>query len=666
MTVIAALAAAAPDLPVLPKRSLVEVAVAGADDCRLLQNLGADVLDVRADVIRCLATGEQIDRFRSMGFPVVVLLEDYTAHDPCADSSRLGFYHTYAELRDSLTALALRHPDICRLETLGVSVQGRLLLGLRVSANIGRRENEPRLRLDGNIHGDEKVGCEVALYAAYVLADSYGLSPRVTALVNSTEILCVPMVNPDGAVANQRYNANGVDLNRDFGYMWDAWGQSPDWFSQPETRALRLDCERNRYAMSISFHSGAKVVIYPWMYTPVPTADDLLFKRLVYAYYSSTGYDTMRSYRWYQTHGQSFDSRYGLDGTLEITTELHDWNPPVESLDYYCRLNREAILYFLEKSLTGIHGTVTDASSGMPVSALIRLGPLSDGRDWFVYSSAENGDFHRPVLPGTYVLRVSANGYRDTFVTGVRVPDTLTPVVVDVALQPGSTAAARGLVCVQQNDTTGLVNTSLTHWALGMPDQRSYSMSFRGRLVVDMGAGSEVTNGPGPDLAVVECPDTTDTVVVSAGRTWNGPWTYVGTGVGTCSLDLAGSGIDTARYLLVRDGSHRPNTSPTDGYDLDAVIALNHCVGLAGGPGMPEATPEHRAATIVRSVLFLPEASCGLRVTSCELLDVSGRRVLNLKPGANDVSRLAPGVYFVRAVSRKLSAVSFRKVVLTR
>jgi len=50
------------------------------------------------------------------------------------------------------------------------------------------------------------------------------------------------------------------------------------------------------------------------------------------------------------------------------------------------------------------------------------------------------------------------------------------------------------------------------------------------------------------------------------------------------------------------------------------------------------------------------------------LLDISGRNVLDLAPGANDVNRLAPGVYFVRlwpsAVSRQPLAVT--KVVVTR
>ncbi|MFO7650011.1 MAG: hypothetical protein R6X13_01535, partial [bacterium] len=52
-------------------------------------------------------------------------------------------------------------------------------------------------------------------------------------------------------------------------------------------------------------------------------------------------------------------------------------------------------------------------------------------------------------------------------------------------------------------------------------------------------------------------------------------------------------------------------------------------------------------ATIVRGVLRMsrPLTADGLRQ---ELIDATGRKVLDLKAGDNDVSRLAPGVYFVR------------------
>jgi len=63
---------------------------------------------------------------------------------------------------------------------------------------------------------------------------------------------------------------------------------------------------------------------------------------------------------------------------------------------------------------------------------------------------------------------------------------------------------------------------------------------------------------------------------------------------------------------------------------------------------------------IVRGVLFLPEAS-GPKARAASLLDISGRKVLDLLPGPNDVRALAPGVYFVREPPQAV-----RKVVLTR
>jgi hypothetical protein len=67
-------------------------------------------------------------------------------------------------------------------------------------------------------------------------------------------------------------------------------------------------------------------------------------------------------------------------------------------------------------------------------------------------------------------------------------------------------------------------------------------------------------------------------------------------------------------------------------------------------------------ATVVRGVLFVPPAKGKERMASGDLLDISGRTVLELRSGSNDVSQLAPGVYFVRAeVTGRRS-----KVILTR
>jgi hypothetical protein len=86
--------------------------------------------------------------------------------------------------------------------------------------------------------------------------------------------------------------------------------------------------------------------------------------------------------------------------------------------------------------------------------------------------------------------------------------------------------------------------------------------------------------------------------------------------------------------------------------------------GVEESPGV-KARTANRGATIVRGMLCLPDGSSTSSSPSW-LLDIAGRMVIALRPGANDVSRLSPGVYFVRAVGRELSAVSCQKVVLTR
>ena len=79
---------------------------------------------------------------------------------------------------------------------------------------------------------------------------------------------------------------------------------------------------------------------------------------------------------------------------------------------------------------------------------------------------------------------------------------------------------------------------------------------------------------------------------------------------------------------------------------------------------VPGSTP---TATVVRSVLLLPAYGEG-RKANGELLDVYGRKVAELHPGANDVRGLSPGVYFVREAQAQAQAQaqSIRKVVVTR
>ena len=92
-------------------------------------------------------------------------------------------------------------------------------------------------------------------------------------------------------------------------------------------------------------------------------------------------------------------------------------------------------------------------------------------------------------------------------------------------------------------------------------------------------------------------------------------------------------------------------------------------VGFAGGVEeghKPRAPSSKLEPTVVRGVLFLPGDRRPGTGDRAALLDISGRKVLDLKPGSNDVRALAPGVYFVIEAQAQAQAQAIRKVVVTR
>jgi hypothetical protein len=73
--------------------------------------------------------------------------------------------------------------------------------------------------------------------------------------------------------------------------------------------------------------------------------------------------------------------------------------------------------------------------------------------------------------------------------------------------------------------------------------------------------------------------------------------------------------------------------------------------GIAEEPQAASSKPQ-AIATLVRGRLILPSAFFTL-TSDFGLFDNTGRRVLQLRPGANDLSRLPAGVYFVRTMSER-------------
>ncbi len=100
----------------------------------------------------------------------------------------------------------------------------------------------------GGTHGDEPA--TVLLLQGFVhSAGRNGLPPCPT--------IVVPLANPDGYLLGTRYNARGVDLNRNFGFTWRADCEEPSGpgpWSEPESVALRDFIVAWRPAKIVSLH----------------------------------------------------------------------------------------------------------------------------------------------------------------------------------------------------------------------------------------------------------------------------------------------------------------------------------------------------------------------------------------------------------------------------
>lgn len=106
--------------------------------------------------------------------------------------------------------------------------------------------------------------------------------------------------------------------------------------------------------------------------------------------------------------------------------------------------------------------------------------------------------------------------------------------------------------------------------------------------------------------------------------------------------------------------------SSRTGYKNQIWYNTHSVGGQAEQPGGLLTTRE-LGATVVSGVLFLTEASSP-KPQAAGLMDISGRKVLDIRPGANDVRALAPGVYFIGEGlgTRGQGLGRIRKVIVTR
>jgi len=345
-------------------------------------------------------------------------------------------YPTYTQYDSIMRKFQADYPQLCRLDTIGTSIMGRLVLVLKVSDNVNADEPEPEVFYSSTIHGDELGGFVLMLRLADHLLKNYNTDQRIKNLVDNLEIWINPLANPDGTyrtgneiISPTRYNTSGIDLNRNFPDP-----MNPSIVPEKENIDMMAFMRKRRFVLSANFHSGFEVVNYPWdrWYSKYHADND-------WFYYISRKYaDTVHVYSgpaymnyydngvtrgadWYVIYGGRQDFiTWELQGR-EVTIELDDTKQtPAAQLELLWMYNRQSLIGYLENALYGIHGRVVDAVTKKPVPAKIYI-PGHDKDSSHVYADTLTGYFTRFLAQGSWNLTLSATGYRDTTVNGVNV-----------------------------------------------------------------------------------------------------------------------------------------------------------------------------------------------------------------------------------------------------
>ncbi len=312
-------------------------------------------------------------------------------------------YHTFDEMEQILQNIAEDYPDITSLYSIGKSYEGRDVWCLEISDNPGVDEEEPGVFYMGLHHAREWPTLEICLYIADNLTSQYGTDPDITDVVDNRRLWLVPCVNPDGYHychdlgndwrKNRHYFPDfsirgtwGVDLNRNYGGSsngdaWGSWGSlgpgsashvsssevycGPFALSELETQTIRDVFLENDICASISWHTFAELVMWPWGYsTNAKTPDDEYMAYVGTQIASritnqdgSGNYTPTQSSGLYPTTGDTTDWAYGyghyvqgrptFSYTIEACSSFH---PSESYLDQICRENFDGALYLLQEA----------------------------------------------------------------------------------------------------------------------------------------------------------------------------------------------------------------------------------------------------------------------------------------------------------------------------
>ncbi|UCE18384.1 MAG: hypothetical protein JSV84_16250 [Gemmatimonadota bacterium] len=368
--------------------------------------------DPEGNTVDVILELEHLQNVEALRLPVSVLIDDLHAYE--RDLRLKGYldrFHTYAQMLGELERIAAEHPDIAKLFDIGDSwektqgIADRDIWAMKISDNVERQEvQEAEVLYMGCHHAREIITPEILLALMDYLVEHYGSDSSVTDLVDNRQLWFVPMVNPDGHSyvwttniwwrKNRKDNGDGtfgVDLNRNYGYMWgyNNVGSSsrsssetyrgPAPFSEPETQAVRDFVEEHTFIASLSYHSYGNLFLFPWGYIPENTPDHDAFLAIGDSATVFNGYfaGNLAMGALYETNGDSDDWLYG-----EQTTKykILAFTPEVGSRDDGFHPDTSRILPLIAENLWPNIFVARIAKNHMPRPLILHT-PLDDTED---------------------------------------------------------------------------------------------------------------------------------------------------------------------------------------------------------------------------------------------------------------------------------------------
>jgi len=364
------------ELPV-PALNMVTIEAKSAGQVSILARMGIDIAAVREGPVMEGPRGVPMQTYqveavvsavdertlREGGFswsdvpgkgPVKKIGEPYDVYKSY-DAPRIG-------IKAQLRKLAATYPRLCKIETIGYTIQDRNILAMRLT-NEKIKGEKPQVLFLATHHAREWVATEMAMRLIKYLTSNFGSVVRVTDLLNTTEIWVIPVANPDGyqyTFTNERLwrknlrdndgdgqitIADGVDLNRNFDSHWgyDNEGSSPIQSSgtyrgsapnsEPETQAVIDFIQGKDFKFVISYHTFGNWILYPWGWQVKTTSlDDPIFlaqagtdaNPAIYDNLLGEGYDPGTGGDLYTMNGEFTDWCYYKLGIPAHTVELTD------------------------------------------------------------------------------------------------------------------------------------------------------------------------------------------------------------------------------------------------------------------------------------------------------------------------------------------------------